>query len=132
LAIIHKQYDIANKCDGLFLHQIINTMSELKKAVNTVTGITRELGPNIYNNRFRMKSGNWQLIETPDPIDTDMIPVMANVPGNIKPQYEIPADTIPVDEFIGANTTTVISDEIPSISVTPSKPTANKPKSKNK
>jgi len=131
-------------------------MSELKKAVNTVTGITRELGPHIYNNRFRMKSGNWQLIETPDPIDTDMIPVMANVPTRtiiveanedyIKEHTVVVKDTeIPeVTEPIQGGVPMEGQPEIPeplkkylnkieeSIPVIPTTPTATKPKPKNK
>jgi len=89
----------ATAIDDLFLHNIINIMvnKELKWAINTRTGLKRQLPPSIYNNPFRMKSRDWQLIETPPHEETETFePVGVNIPGQensgLIPEPEITAD----------------------------------------
>lgn len=68
---------------SLFLHKLINMAykeDELKWVINTATGLKRQIGPNIYNNQFRMRSGNWRIIEAPPEL-VKLEPVTVNVPS---------------------------------------------------
>lgn len=77
---------------------------ELKLALSTKTGITRKIGPNIWRNPFRMRSGGWKIIE--QPATTPVNPVLINLPkeqpeaapvtATEVPEYEIP-EVVTVD-----------------------------------
>lgn len=53
--------------------------SELKWAINKISGRKTQLPPKIYNNPFRMNSGNWQIIEAPVEFKPTA-PVSVNIP----------------------------------------------------
>lgn len=79
---------------------------ELKLALSTKTGITRKIGPNIWRNPFRMRSGGWKIIE--QPAATPVNPVLINLP---KEQPSPP----PTEPQFTTTITDVDSYEIPEV-----------------
>jgi hypothetical protein len=65
---------------------------ESKMAINRVTGVKRELTKKIWSNQFRMRTGNWQLIE--QPTGEIQSPVSANMPSQ-EMTFEEPPPYIP-------------------------------------
>lgn len=102
---------------------------ELKLVYNTKTGRRIKVGPNIWNNPFRMRSGNWKIIEEPKQSCTGCAAVSVNMPEAKKSEpvvtVEIPSDDIQrvtvteQDEFSQSVGTEIPSYEIPEVVTQP-------------